>query len=128
MSIHKLLYLNRRHDKDLFTVSTLREKHPVGMGGDWFSLCTFLEPLTLSILTHHFVYLFMTMGYLMGKLYPILVLFFAPCPPERPRKQWGPRGKGGGGQGLGYLVMMARWGGFMQAPMKSTTFSCLVCR
>lgn len=30
--------------------------------------------------------------------------------------------------GLGYLVIMARWGGFMQAPMKSTTFSCRVCR
>lgn len=26
-----------------------------------------------------------------------------------------------------YLVMMARWGGAMQAPMKRTTFSCLVC-
>lgn len=27
-----------------------------------------------------------------------------------------------------YLVMMARCGGLMQAPMKSTTFSCRVCR
>lgn len=26
-----------------------------------------------------------------------------------------------------YLVMMARWGGAMQAPMKRITFSCLVC-
>lgn len=29
--------------------------------------------------------------------------------------------------GVAYLVIMARWGGFMQAPIKSTTFSCLVC-
>lgn len=35
---------------------------------------------------------------------------------------WLPRGIGA------YLVMMARWGGLMQAPMKSTTFSCRVCR
>ena len=45
-----------------------------------------------------------------------------------------PTGKGEGAEatpgraGPGYLVMMARWGGFMQAPMKSTTFSCRVCR
>lgn len=34
-------------------------------------------------------------------------------------------------KGVGYfcphLVMMARWGGAMHAPMKRTTFSCLVC-
>ena len=47
--------------------------------------------------------------------------------PSRGMQITRPPGKGEGA-GPGYLVMMARWGGFMQAPMKSTTFSCLVCR
>lgn len=49
-------------------------------------------------------------------------------PPVRGGRGRGAGGGEGGGGGLGYLVMMARWGGFMQAPMKSTTFSCRVCR
>lgn len=46
---YKLLYFNRRCDKDLFAVSTLGEKHPGGVGGHWFSLCTLLETLILSL-------------------------------------------------------------------------------
>lgn len=45
MGIYKRLYFNGRHDKELFPVSTFGEKHPIGVGGDRFSFCTFLKHL-----------------------------------------------------------------------------------
>ena len=42
----KPLYFSGRKDKEPCTVPTFGEKHPVEVGGDWFSLCTFPEHLS----------------------------------------------------------------------------------